>query len=185
MTYYFYFDQNNQKQGPISEQQIQTLAVQGVITPNTPLETDTGHKGVAGQIPGLNFNAAAHFAQTASQTPNIASAQAMSILMWLFDFAFRDIRLSVINLWACRILYVIGVIAIISVVLMTTIAILDLLIVARSVGLLFVLLFVWIIAPFNIIALRMILELEIIALDHIIETTKAARLYVENNKKGL
>ena len=50
---YFYFDQTNQKQGPVSEQQLKELAAQGIIGPHTPMETDTGHKGVAGQIPGL------------------------------------------------------------------------------------------------------------------------------------
>jgi hypothetical protein len=55
----FYYDQTNQKQGPVSEQQLKALAAQGAIGPSTPMETDTGHKGTAGQIPGLNFNAAA------------------------------------------------------------------------------------------------------------------------------
>ena len=53
MPNFFYLDQNNQKQGPLNAQQIKTLAAQGVINPNTPLETDGGHKGLAGQIPGL------------------------------------------------------------------------------------------------------------------------------------
>jgi RNA polymerase subunit RPABC4/transcription elongation factor Spt4 len=53
MPNYFYFDQINQKQGPVSEQQLKALAAQGVIGPNTPMETDGGHKGIAGQIPGL------------------------------------------------------------------------------------------------------------------------------------
>jgi len=41
------------KRGPIAPQQLKELATQGKITPNTPLETDTGHKGLAGQIRGL------------------------------------------------------------------------------------------------------------------------------------
>ena len=53
MPNFFYPDQNNQKQGPVNEQQLKALTAQGVINPNTPLITDTGHKGVAGQIPGL------------------------------------------------------------------------------------------------------------------------------------
>jgi len=50
---YFYYDDNGYKYGPVSEQQIQSMAEQGIINPNTPLESDTGHKGTAGQIPGL------------------------------------------------------------------------------------------------------------------------------------
>jgi len=65
---YFYFDQDNQKQGAVSEEQLKELAAQGLITPHTPMETDTGHKGVAGQIPGL-FQAA-----QPSQTPKVESS---------------------------------------------------------------------------------------------------------------
>ena len=52
---YFYIDANGQKQGPINDQQLQTLVARGIITPHTPMETDTGYKGMAGQIPGLEF----------------------------------------------------------------------------------------------------------------------------------
>ena len=50
---FFYFDQTNQKCGPVSAQQLKELAARGIIGQHTPMETDTGHKGVAGQIPGL------------------------------------------------------------------------------------------------------------------------------------
>ncbi|MCL2709951.1 MAG: DUF4339 domain-containing protein [Planctomycetaceae bacterium] len=50
---FFYFDQTNQKRGPVSQQQLKELAARGIIGPHTPLETDGGHKGVAGQIAGL------------------------------------------------------------------------------------------------------------------------------------
>ena len=53
MANFFYFDQTNQKQGPVSEEQLKELATQGLINPNTPMETDTGHQGTAGQIPGI------------------------------------------------------------------------------------------------------------------------------------
>jgi hypothetical protein len=56
MANFFYTDANGCKQGPYSNPQLQELATQGIITPYTPLETDGGHTGVAGQIPGLNFN---------------------------------------------------------------------------------------------------------------------------------
>ena len=59
MPNYFYFDQTNQKHGPIDDQQLRELAVAGIIKPNTPLETVEGHKGIAKQIPGLSFTVAA------------------------------------------------------------------------------------------------------------------------------
>ena len=53
MAKYFYSDANGRKQGPLDDQQLKALAAQRVIKPTTPLETDTGYKGLAGQIPGL------------------------------------------------------------------------------------------------------------------------------------
>ena len=53
MPIFFYTDTNGIKHGPINEQQLKSLATQKVITPQTILETDSGHKGQAGQIRGL------------------------------------------------------------------------------------------------------------------------------------
>ena len=55
MPNYFFTDSNGQKQGPVNDQQLQALAAQKKITPQTPLTTESGHQGLAGQIPGLNF----------------------------------------------------------------------------------------------------------------------------------
>ena len=51
--YYKYVDANGIAHGPIDEQQLKSLAVQGIINPYTPLETDSGFTGFAGQIPDL------------------------------------------------------------------------------------------------------------------------------------
>jgi hypothetical protein len=111
-TSYFYFDQTNQRRGPVNEQQLRELATRGVIGPHTPMETDTGYEGVAGQIPGLNFNVAASsasaqtasppFNQTASAVGVHARQATGSIFSRLFDFAFRDIRIHFVILWFCR-----------------------------------------------------------------------------------
>ena len=63
---YFIIDAKGQRQGPFDEQQLKTLASNGNITPTTPMETDTGHKGVAGQIPGL-------FPRASSMPSSVAS----------------------------------------------------------------------------------------------------------------
>ena len=48
---FFLLDANgNRIAGPYDTPQLQELATQGRITQHTPLESDTGHKGVAGQI---------------------------------------------------------------------------------------------------------------------------------------
>ena len=62
-TNFFYLDQNNQKQGPVTEEQLKELVARGVIVPKTPMETDTGQSGLAGQIPGLFDSASASPAQ--------------------------------------------------------------------------------------------------------------------------
>jgi hypothetical protein len=64
MANYFYFDQTNQKHGPIDEQRLRELAVAGIIKPNTPMETVDGHKGTAKQIPGLQFTTSATSSST-------------------------------------------------------------------------------------------------------------------------
>lgn len=53
MTKFFYLDASGQKQGPVNNQQLRAMVTQGIITPQTQLETESGHKGVAGQIKGL------------------------------------------------------------------------------------------------------------------------------------
>jgi len=75
MTNFFYFDRSNQKQGPVSAEQLKELATRGVIEPNTPMETDTGHKGRAGQIPGLFAAGATPFAQPVQTAPAPAPRQ--------------------------------------------------------------------------------------------------------------
>jgi len=53
MPNFYYIDASGQKQGSFTPQQLKVLAMQGVINPQTLMESDTGHQGQAGQIPGL------------------------------------------------------------------------------------------------------------------------------------
>ena len=53
MANYFYTDSHGNKLGPYNEQVLKSLVAQGVIRFSTPLETEGGHTGLAGQIPGL------------------------------------------------------------------------------------------------------------------------------------
>ncbi|GHT44821.1 hypothetical protein FACS189454_03210 [Planctomycetales bacterium] len=50
---FFYYDSTGTRQGPVSREELQALADQGEINPQTRLETESGHSGTAGQIPGL------------------------------------------------------------------------------------------------------------------------------------
>jgi len=74
MPNFFYTDKNGTKHS-LTAEQLQALVHRGTITPNTPLETDTGHQGLAGQIPGLKFptTVPSPFAQPAQTSPPSAN----------------------------------------------------------------------------------------------------------------
>ena len=85
MANYFYTDFNGQRQGPVDDQQLKELAASGVITPQTSLETDTGHQGTAGQIPGLF---AAPFAVATAPGGSMGTPQAVTPLSQSFNTCF-------------------------------------------------------------------------------------------------
>ena len=53
MPNWFYHDAAGTKQGPINDAQLKALCQSGIITPQTDLETESGHKGKAAQVRGL------------------------------------------------------------------------------------------------------------------------------------
>ena len=53
MTRFYYFDTYGEKLGPIDSQQLKGLVAQGVVRPDTQLETENGQRGQARQISGL------------------------------------------------------------------------------------------------------------------------------------
>jgi hypothetical protein len=67
---FFYYDTNGQKHGVFNEQQLKAFAATGLINPQTPLETEGGHKGLAGQIPGLFAVAPSAFVQPTQAVPS-------------------------------------------------------------------------------------------------------------------
>ena len=77
MLNFYYIDAYGQRQGLVTEPQLKALAAQGIINPQTPLETEGGHKGLAGQIPGLFTVPPSPFAQPqpipASMAVNVPS----------------------------------------------------------------------------------------------------------------
>jgi hypothetical protein len=122
MPNYYYFDASGQKYGLVNDQRLQALAAQGVITPNTPLETEGGHRGVAGQIPGLRFPV-----QTGDSDAQVSDkgltlveqfrfrsdTEDMPIFSLLSDFSFRELQPETIFLWFTKFVYGVGLIAII------------------------------------------------------------------------
>lgn len=56
MPKYFYIDAYGRKQGPVRGSQLKKLAELGIITPDTPVETESGaQQEIAGRISGLEF----------------------------------------------------------------------------------------------------------------------------------
>jgi len=196
MPNYFYTDASGLRQGPINDQQLHALAANGIIKHDTPLETDGGIRGLAGQISGLNFSNATsssrpHSPQTLTMQAGALAKKtgAGGVLSWLLDFSFQDLRLPIINLWACRIAYVICWIVAVLALLGGTLRLLGVAVSAPSyaqpgvfISCFLLILGLWIIVPLYIMAVRLLCEWYIIIFDWIVETTKAARLIVDDNK---
>jgi len=203
MPNYFFTDANGSRRGPYDEQQLQTLATQGVISSNTPLETEGGHKGIAGQIPGLKFGAppsrspvpnstytaySPETTQIIRSASQIGQAASTSVFSWLTDFAFRDIRLHVVNLYTCRVFYVLcWVVSVIGGLQMTYYLFKltsDVSIpFVGNFAILFGLPLVWLCVAFSIFVARLYCEFWIILYDWMVETTKAARIYIEEKSR--
>ena len=55
MANWYYYDNNGQKQGPVTGGQLKGLANAGMITPETVVETEEGKKAPARKVQGLTF----------------------------------------------------------------------------------------------------------------------------------
>ena len=121
---------------------------------------------------------AAAFAAQAAQTVRTHGQQtAKSAMSWLLDFAFRDIRIHVVNLWVCRIIYVLCWIATIIYGLVGTFG---LIVLSYEEGPFFLLIpLLWLALPISMFFTRLLLEFYIVLMDWMVYTTRAARLYIE------
>jgi hypothetical protein len=87
MANHFYIDHNNQKQGPISREEIHELVASGVIQPDTRMETEDGRsKYKAGQIPGL-FATTSTFGSTDIGFVHFLTPILIVTLWWLIVIA--------------------------------------------------------------------------------------------------
>ncbi|MDO5582102.1 MAG: GYF domain-containing protein [Planctomycetia bacterium] len=78
MANWFYYDKNGQKKGPVSDSQLKYLVQQGTITADTQMESEWGHKGTAGQIPGLIPKTSAPANHSASESSEVPPASTPS-----------------------------------------------------------------------------------------------------------
>ena len=176
MANFFYTDASGQKT-PVTEQQLQALINRGIITPTTPLETDTGHQGFAGQIPGLNFDIASPspFAQPAQAPPKKMGKTYPNIrdIAW-FDFSFRNIRLPKNIRTVCNLIYSWSWIWGIIFGCGGTMAELQ----SNYPNFLFIIIY-WLTAFASIFFVRIVCEWQIVLMDWIIAT----KSYVEDDKR--
>ena len=110
MPNYFLINSNGQKKGPYNEEQLQELAASGFINPQTPLETDSGHKGRAGQIRSLQFSDAPHGGQTVlNDVLSSESTKTAGEFLWnTLDFSFKRFYFLEFFVLLFKIFYVIG-----------------------------------------------------------------------------
>ena len=93
MTNWYYYNNEGKKNGPVTQSALKEFASRGIITPNTPLETDTGHKGLAGQVSGLfNVSSQSTVNQATQQSVPIASEQRGSIGAALVSAIYSAMR---------------------------------------------------------------------------------------------
>jgi hypothetical protein len=78
MSAWYYYDSNNQKQGPITGGQLKGLAKAGSITPETIVETENGKTATAGKVKGLTF---IDTPQSQSVPPQIVPSESSSIVL--------------------------------------------------------------------------------------------------------
>lgn len=130
MAMFYYYDQLGRRQGPINSAQIKALVDHGVITPDTMMETETGHRGKASQLPnlfpsapagepgaapsdsGMSNAAAGAPPRTGADSGYSSPVQRMAdhwtggLEGWLGDFRFTDLRLPAVNLILSRWIYI-------------------------------------------------------------------------------
>ena len=82
---FFYFDRANNRQGPVSRQELEALATQGIIGPLTLIETPAGEKAPAEQIVGVVIKSL--FKPTIWQRVRPATHATGSWLGFIFKFA--------------------------------------------------------------------------------------------------
>ena len=102
MPNWYVIDTNGNKSGLINDLQLKSLVARGSITPDTPLETECGHKGLAGQIPGL-------FPAPVNPSPFVKTVQSVShtanpIRHISVPDAIRKINLYFTWFWVCILL---------------------------------------------------------------------------------
>lgn len=92
MANFFYTDENGTKQGPLTPEQLQALINQGIITPDTLLESEAGHTGKARQIRGLNFPAVEPSLSTDNSSAEKKSVDVVGITKSLFETLTTAVR---------------------------------------------------------------------------------------------
>ncbi|GHT14216.1 hypothetical protein FACS1894170_11020 [Planctomycetales bacterium] len=82
MANWFYIDNFGTKQGPITQDELTSFVQQGVITPQTQLEDESGRQGAAGQVNGLFPQQPLQFGQPPYPPPQSTAKLPKDYLVW-------------------------------------------------------------------------------------------------------
>ena len=78
MANWFYYDNDGAKQGPVTDGQLKGLAKQGIITPETVVETEGGKTAPARKVKGLTF------VETVTETSATDAPAEPKITTWFY-----------------------------------------------------------------------------------------------------
>ena len=75
MNKLYYYNANGKKFGPVTVAEFMQLAQEGVVTPDTLLETDCGYVGLAGKSSSISFDAPLSHDQLVSDNMSVECQQ--------------------------------------------------------------------------------------------------------------
>ncbi|MGL4593834.1 MAG: hypothetical protein ACRC2T_02595 [Thermoguttaceae bacterium] len=147
------------------------------------LASENGHSKKAVQIPKSPFEVGK---RSYGEMVGIGS-----FFSWLTDFAFNDIRLPAINLFITRVLYVIDFVLIHVCAILGPLFLVFALLCNSSVYeapsalfcTIFSTLLLWIVCAIALVFARLLLEWFLMLVDLVVETTKAARIYIAEHNE--
>ena len=85
--YWYYYDGNTERQGPFHDGQLKWLVKQGVILPDTLVESNTGHAKPAKTVKGLVFDEKPVIVSRSLPKNSVIYATMLGLIMLLLTFS--------------------------------------------------------------------------------------------------
>lgn len=81
MICWYYYDSNGKKLGPVDTETLKLLAKHGIITPDSIIETNVGHRGKAKEIEGLEFSDSRNSSEAVLAKPLVKSFEPSKVII--------------------------------------------------------------------------------------------------------